>query len=466
MDAKDATTSSNLLRDILNGRDEAVFFETTWQRKPEVFLYEPHGTLSKIDCASSSTGDGNWNDDSVASSPLHEMIKQRWQILRDLLDRMERRQVAADQEPALIFQDRELQSRECVESIYGSSLYAPYLNGCSVVINHADLASPWIAAACEDLQKSFPHAYANCYLTPPNSQAVPAHADDRDVLVIQLVGAKEWKVYRNVPVPYPYPQEQVGKQGVPVPKEVLEGPTAIATTLNPGDVLYMPRGFVHEACCSDILSLHATVALATHDWTLAGVMSIATEAILARTVDFRRSILPLPLSTNGVQELQEQVDSAIQSFKDEITAEGILKSLKGRLELHNQRARPTRMQLIQEARLKPSMLIETTVQPCISGPVAATSLSFDSCVRAATPEERAAVAPQSTTSRGLHVREAIADYIMGIIGRLKADPSVKCTVLELRKLMPAESAMVCDLSLLSLAKRAVELGAFCVVPAS
>lgn len=396
-------------------------------------------------------------------SPLHEMVQQRWHVLRDLIYRAERLQpTLPQQEPPLIFRELELQSREDVEELYGSSLCSPYLNGCSIVVNHGDLLSPWIAAVCLDLQKSFPHAYANCYLTPPHSQAVPPHADDRDVFVIQLVGSKDWKVYATLPVPYPYPQEQVGKQGLAVPKEVLDGPVSISTTLRSGDVLYMPRGFVHEARCSNSLSFHVTIALATHDWSLAGIMSIATEAILTRTVEFRKSILPVS-SADEMQALQRQVDSAMQLFQEEITAEKILENLKSRLEMHNQRAYLGRMASINEAGLPRQLSINTASQPLI-GSAAAALLSFDSRIRAATPEERASVASTSSVSHGLHVREEIADSIMGIIARLKADLSLICSVLDLRTLMPSENALVCDLSLLSLATRAVELGAFCLVP--
>merc|ERR1712232_1093572 len=90
-------------------------------------------------------------------------------------------------------------------------LFKAYLDGSNIICNHADLSSPWIAMLCEDLQRSFPHVFANAYLTPPGSQAVKPHSDDRDVFVIQLTGTKHWKVYERVPTPYPYTEEQVGK---------------------------------------------------------------------------------------------------------------------------------------------------------------------------------------------------------------------------------------------------------------
>ena len=458
---------SKALLDILRGSSTQEFFEQVWQQRPQIFRYSHE---IAIDTAGDGS-DGTWNDDQIQEFPLKEVIKQRWHVLRNLLQQVERSRVAhrfrddteppPEHETPLIFHERELLSQDESQAMYGDSLFAPYLNGCSVVLNHGDLVSPWIAALCQDLQKTFPHAYANCYLTPPNSQAVPPHADDRDVLVIQLVGSKDWRVYQNVPVPFPYPHEQVGKQGLPVPTEILEGPTALLTTMRPGDVLYMPRGFVHEASCSRQLSFHVTVALATHDWTLAGMMSMATEAILTRTLDYRKSILPT-LTDDSMNALQSKIDSAIKMIQDEVTAENVMTGLKKRLEQHNHRAFPIRMKLIHEQRFPPDNQVAIDSPPTI-GPQAAHSVSFDSIVRAATPEERATVTGMPGQARGLHVREEIADSILSIVSRLKSDPSMKCTVSEFRTLLPAENPLVCDLALLSLAKQAVSLGAFAIV---
>ena len=45
------------------------------------------------------------------------------------------------------------------------------------------------------------------------AQAVAAHADDRDVFVLQLHGEKQWKVYGEPPVPFPYTHEQAEHSG-------------------------------------------------------------------------------------------------------------------------------------------------------------------------------------------------------------------------------------------------------------
>src|SRR5207248_1065825 len=45
-------------------------------------------------------------------------------------------------------------------------------------------------------------ALANLYWTPPGSQALAAHWDGHDVLVLQIAGSKRWQVY-DAPVSLP-----------------------------------------------------------------------------------------------------------------------------------------------------------------------------------------------------------------------------------------------------------------------
>ena len=159
-----------------------------------------------------------------------------------------------------------------------------YLDGASIVVNHADaclekvnglcrrLATPpdATAAAATAAAPRVPHAFANVYATPACAQAVAAHADDRDVFVLQVAGAKAWRVYGAPPVALPYTDEQVGKTpSLPVPASTLRDANALVDcTLRPGDVLYVPRGFVHEASTgASEASLHVTLAIATHDCT-------------------------------------------------------------------------------------------------------------------------------------------------------------------------------------------------------
>jgi hypothetical protein len=452
---------SRTLRTILKSHQMTnhEFFQKIWQRQAVHFPYRGERRQSP-------SVSEEWRDDEMRENPLEEALHKGWHILKHILEQAEQQNRQPSDDPnsnqqPLVFQNRELKSLEEIQSKYGFSLFAPYLDGCSIVLNHGDLLSPWIACLCQDLQEEFPHVYANSYLTPPNSQAVPPHADDRDVFVLQLVGSKEWKVYEQVPIPYPYPHEQVGKDKLPVPPQVLSGPLCINTTLQPGDVLYMPRGFVHEAHSpSNELSFHVTIALATHDWSLAELVSKETERILTQVVDYRQSVLPVTATTTP-QTLQKQLDTALTMLKEEITAESLLAKLHHRVENHNRRAMPLRMNLLQTARVPTSSSAAaiTPIDDAVVGPLAVPRVTYTTTIRGATPEERSSVSVSNP--RGLHVRDSIHDSILSIVSSLKQQRS--CRVLDFASLLSSPNPQVCELALLSLAKRGVELGALAIV---
>lgn len=149
--------------------------------------------------------------------------------------------------------------------------------GASVIANHADLLSNtgFITALTRRFESSstyaFPHVYAQLYITPPGASAVAAHADDRDVFIIQLYGSKRWTVYEKVPTLLPFQEEQVGKNGISVPATTLNGrKTLDDKRLEAGSVLYMPRGVVHSARCGDGDggSIHVTIAVPTAHWSV------------------------------------------------------------------------------------------------------------------------------------------------------------------------------------------------------
>lgn len=460
---------SNTLRSIL-GHDftRKEFFQEIWQKQAKYFPLQQHQQLEKS-FSSSLSSNGAWRDDEMNHHPLEETVQNGWFVVQRILEYAEEKAQEDQSFHPLIFQNRSLKEPDEIHSLYGNSLFAPYLDGCSVVLNHGDLLSPFIAKICLDLQKEFPHVYANCYLTPPNSQAVPPHADDRDVLVLQIVGSKEWKVYENVPIPYPYPGEEVGKDGKSIPTKVLDGPLCIDTTLEPGDVLYMPRGFVHQAHSpTNKPSFHVTIALATHDWSLAGMISSETKRIMTQIIDFRPSMLPMMTMDQNVV-LKSQVDTAITMIKEQITAESIIDKLQAKVESHNQRAFIKRMHLIQTARFPRTTTITTNNNPKTRqiGFDAARRISYDSTIRACTPEERASVSAlindESSSPRGLNVREEIGDSVMTIITALKSNPKAEYKVFQLRSLLSIPNSQLCDLSLLCLAKRGIELGALAVV---
>eukprot|EP00929_Paragymnodinium_shiwhaense_P091618 TRINITY_DN51530_c0_g1_i1.p1 TRINITY_DN51530_c0_g1~~TRINITY_DN51530_c0_g1_i1.p1 ORF type:complete len:501 (-),score=69.47 TRINITY_DN51530_c0_g1_i1:419-1921(-) len=132
-----------------------------------------------------------------------------------------------------------------------------YLQGSSLVVNTADRFHPVLAQLCRELtQKYFFHTFCVAYMTPAHSQAVRAHNDCQDVIIAQLHGSKRWRLYKSSAALI-YPEEMLGK-AAPIARKL---PVAQEFTLQPGDVLYMPRGLIHEACAQSEASCHVTVTI-------------------------------------------------------------------------------------------------------------------------------------------------------------------------------------------------------------
>jgi lysine-specific demethylase/histidyl-hydroxylase NO66 len=152
----------------------------------------------------------------------------------------------------------------------------------------------------------------NAYLTPPDSQGFSPHFDDIDAFVLQLEGKKLWKVYpprsESEMLPrYSSPNFEQGEIGEPVLEAVLE----------PGDLLYMPRGTVHQACCvPGAHSLHVTISTNQFN-TWADILELAFPQALQQAVAevpaLRRCPPPDLLDALGVAAAGDDASAAAGS---------------------------------------------------------------------------------------------------------------------------------------------------------
>mmetsp|Transcript_19308 Transcript_19308/g.29094 ORF Transcript_19308/g.29094 Transcript_19308/m.29094 type:complete len:397 (+) Transcript_19308:101-1291(+) len=104
-------------------------------------------------------------------------------------------------------------------------------------------------------ETNLPRVGANLYVTPPNDAAFDSHWDPMDVIVVQVYGQKYWNVAKD-PTVYLSNQQQKRK---PTLNEI-DVPHYPTFLMKPGDVLYIPRGFLHNASTVGLFdrSLHVT----------------------------------------------------------------------------------------------------------------------------------------------------------------------------------------------------------------
>merc|ERR1712168_709582 len=94
---------------------------------------------------------------------------------------------------------------------------------------------------------------SNVYITPKDSQGLAPHCDDVEIFVMQLEGKKEWKLYKPmVELSRDYTQDLLQED---IGEPILE------VTLEAGDMLYFPRGVIHQAkTVGDSHSTHISVS--------------------------------------------------------------------------------------------------------------------------------------------------------------------------------------------------------------
>jgi hypothetical protein len=163
-----------------------------------------------------------------------------------------------------------------------AALSSQYAQGKTIFVHKLEQRWKSVATLCRDLEAALHHPVnASMFLTPRNSQGVSAHFDSVDVFVLQLEGSKHWRIYKpSIDLPLkeayePIPGEQIGE---PIQEVHIKA----------GDLIYMPRGFIHEAFATDDSSLHITVAVSVFRW--ADLMRAALVRLSADDVRFRQAV--------------------------------------------------------------------------------------------------------------------------------------------------------------------------------
>lgn len=125
------------------------------------------------------------------------------------------------------------------------------------MLNAADRGVPPLGDFCRGLahELGLPSVQTNLYLTPPNAQGFAAHYDRHCVLVLQVHGEKRWRLYG---MGAELPVDRADKL---FPRVTDPGRVEQEFVMKAGDLLYIPRGLIHEAVTSEAASLHITLGL-------------------------------------------------------------------------------------------------------------------------------------------------------------------------------------------------------------
>jgi ribosomal protein L16 Arg81 hydroxylase len=162
--------------------------------------------------------------------------------------------------------------------------YDAYSSGASIIINNLEDYHLPLLAFTRELEEFFSsRVSASAYLTPEQARAFRVHFDTHDVLILQVEGAKHYRLFRNARSPYLPIQRQsytIANGDVGEPSDTI--------ILRPGDLLYIPRGLIHAAHTDDTYSLHLSIGL--HPLKVADLISTCVELAAEQNGSLRESL--------------------------------------------------------------------------------------------------------------------------------------------------------------------------------
>jgi ribosomal protein L16 Arg81 hydroxylase len=145
-------------------------------------------------------------------------------------------------------------SRDRGGQLRAGALRSLLTQGASLVINRIDEIFPDIGRLADAIERRLSSTVSvNAYLSFGRGSAFKAHWDSHDVLVLQVHGRKQWRSFGS---PVPFPVEGHG------PTEPFPAEAIWEDRLEPGDVLYLPRGEIHDAALDGSeSSVHLTIGI-------------------------------------------------------------------------------------------------------------------------------------------------------------------------------------------------------------
>ncbi|CAL1540945.1 unnamed protein product [Lymnaea stagnalis] len=181
-----------------------------------------------------------------------------------------------------------------------------YQAGCSLRLLNPQSYSRNVWKVLSVLQEYFGCCVgANIYLTPPGTQGFAPHFDDIEAFILQLEGKKHWRLYSPRNDEEVLPRFSSGNFS-----QFEVGEPILDTVLEAGDLLYFPRGTIHQGNATDEHSLHITVScyqLNTWGDLLQKLLPAAIEIAMEENVEFRTGLPRNYLNYMGIVHSEKEI---------------------------------------------------------------------------------------------------------------------------------------------------------------
>lgn len=190
-------------------------------------------------------------------------------------------------------------------------------SGATIRISDVQRFDPTVRGLISEVRAFFQaRSQVNAYLTPPDKVGFQPHFDTTDVFILQCHGQKEWKIFAEYTNQVALPLVDTAWE----PDRYRPSEEFETLSLSAGDVLYLPRGVMHQARCVHEASLHLTVSI----WpiTLADLIASELKRVVASDIRYReRLALPAEGNEDQLGALAAQVRTALLDLADTMDVE-------------------------------------------------------------------------------------------------------------------------------------------------
>jgi len=202
---------------------------------------------------------------------------------------------------------------EMPDQVDSAKVLAQFASGATIVLQGLHRLWPPIIDFVRGMVDDLGHpVQANAYVTPPQNRGFDPHYDVHDVFVLQTAGTKHWTVHEPVHVD-PLASQPWTDHRDAIAERVRDEPVVDAV-LNPGDALYLPRGWIHSARALGDTSVHLTIGVAP--FTGMDVVRAVVDQ-LEGVADFRRS-LPAAVDVTDQSEMAATATKLVAELTDRL----------------------------------------------------------------------------------------------------------------------------------------------------
>jgi lysine-specific demethylase/histidyl-hydroxylase NO66 len=190
-----------------------------------------------------------------------------------------------------------------------------FADGSTVVLQGLHRLWPPLIEFADQLAADLGHpTQVNAYITPPSSRGFSPHYDVHDVFVLQVAGEKHWTIHE--PVLRDPLRTQPWNDWATEVAAAAEREPVIDAVLEPGDALYLPRGYLHSARALGEISAHLTIGVHSVTRWAAAESALDLVAGLAAEDPQLRGSLPLGVDLSDPDSVREDVAAVITGLQD------------------------------------------------------------------------------------------------------------------------------------------------------